>query len=297
MNLSYNFIWTYIILLEGVNSNESWSERQSIIRYYARNLFPKILENKEFPHSYKKYWMPTSVGYLPDTLGQESMDFQCRRILALIPLLNSACCHDGDARSLYNFEWPNSQSIVWVQHRHPPCVFFRRPEFSQSIMDNHSIHPPKIHMVPPRRRIRCPFIHTVLLRSDVDIKYNLCQTQRDESPNVPVTSLINVNISGANGTPCTWFPVKSNSGPHNGTDCSDATIAPEKRDYDCTNRLSSVSSPTPTSIDSVPIQTSLPPLSKMEWYTNNRPVPCIYRDLQGRSLLRRSAQMDANNIN
>ena len=42
-------------MLKGVESNESWSWRQSVIRSYARNLFPKIVENKEFPHSYLKH--------------------------------------------------------------------------------------------------------------------------------------------------------------------------------------------------------------------------------------------------
>ena len=42
---------------------------------YARNLFPKMVENKEFPHSYKKNRLPTSIGYRPDTLGQERMAF------------------------------------------------------------------------------------------------------------------------------------------------------------------------------------------------------------------------------
>ena len=78
-----------------------------------------------------------------------------------------------------------------------------------------------------------------------NIKYNLRLTQQDESPNIPFTSLIGVNISGANNTTCTWFPIKSNSGPHNGTDCSDGAITPAKYDNDHTTQFSSVFSPTP----------------------------------------------------
>ena len=62
-------------MLKGVESNESWSWRQSVIQSYARNLFPKIVENKEFPHSYKKDRLRTSIGYCPDTLGKERMAF------------------------------------------------------------------------------------------------------------------------------------------------------------------------------------------------------------------------------
>ena len=129
-----------------------------------------------------------------------------------------------------------------------------------------------------------------------NIKYNLSLTQLDEPPKFPVTSLINVNISNTNDTPCTWFPVKPNSGPHNSTYRSDATITPEKRDDDRTTQFSSVSSPTPNTSDVASIQTSAHPLSKMGRYTtNNPPVPCTDIDLQGRGILRRGARLDANN--
>ena len=62
-------------LLRGVESNKSRFKRPSVIRLYTRILFPKIVENKEFSHSYKKDELPTSIGYCPDTLGQERMDF------------------------------------------------------------------------------------------------------------------------------------------------------------------------------------------------------------------------------
>ena len=63
------------VLLKGVESNEPWLERPSVIHPYARILFPKIVENTEFPHSYKKDQLPTSIGYHPATLAQERMDF------------------------------------------------------------------------------------------------------------------------------------------------------------------------------------------------------------------------------
>ena len=117
-------------------------------------------------------------------------------------------------------------------------------------MDHHKIHPPDIHTGTPRSRIRCHSIDTVLLRSGVDtpsprtsnIKYYLRPTQRDESPNVPFTSLIDVNISGAHNT-------------HNHS---------RKRDDDRTTQFSSVSSPTLTTISVVPIQTSAPPFPKWD---------------------------------
>ena len=48
------FIHVTSRVLKGFDSNESWSWRLYAIRFYARNLFPIIIENKEFPHSYKK---------------------------------------------------------------------------------------------------------------------------------------------------------------------------------------------------------------------------------------------------
>ena len=42
------------IMLKGVESNKSCFECPSVNRLYARILFPKIVENKEFPHSYLK---------------------------------------------------------------------------------------------------------------------------------------------------------------------------------------------------------------------------------------------------
>ena len=161
-------------------------------------------------------------------------------------------------------------------------------------------------MGPPRIQIRCHFIHIVLLRSGVDmpppqtsnIKYNLRPTQRDESLNNPFTSLIDVNISSANNNTCTCFPVKSKRGPHFGTDFSDAAITPEKRDDDLTTQLLPVSSPTPTTIDVLPIKTSAPPISKMgQCTTSDLPFPGTDRDLQSQGLLRRGARLDANNTN
>ena len=52
-------------VLKGVESNKSWFERPSVIRIYERILFPTIVENKEFPHSYKKDELPTSVPAAP----------------------------------------------------------------------------------------------------------------------------------------------------------------------------------------------------------------------------------------
>ena len=63
------------VILKGVKSNKSWFKHPFVNRLYARILFPKIVENKEFPHYYKKDDLPTSIGYLPDTLGQERTDF------------------------------------------------------------------------------------------------------------------------------------------------------------------------------------------------------------------------------
>ena len=76
-----------------------------------------------------------------------------------------------------------------------------------------------------------------------NIKYYLLLNQQDKYPNDPFTSLIDVNISGANNTTCTVFPFKSNSGPQLGTDRSDAAINPEKRDDDRTTQFLSISSP------------------------------------------------------
>ena len=62
-------------MLKGDESNKSCFECPSVNRLYARILFPKIVENKEFPHSYKKDDLLPSIGYRPDMLGQERMDF------------------------------------------------------------------------------------------------------------------------------------------------------------------------------------------------------------------------------
>ena len=238
--------------------------------------------------------------------GQERMDFWRCHIFSLITLPNCACRHDGNARPPQDYELPHAWASIRVQHRHPPCVFVGRPKSHRLILDNDKIHPPDIQTGTPRSRIRCDFIYTVLLRSGMDtptprtrnIKYNLRPTQRDEFPNNPFTRLTDVNISGANNTPCTWLPVKSNSGSHLGTDLSDASINPEKRNDDRTTQLLSVSSPTPTTITVVPIQTSAPPLSKMGQYTTNYPpVLGIYRDLQGQVLLRQVTRLDANDTN
>ena len=59
------------MVLKVVDSNKSWFKRLSVNRIYARIMFPKIVENKEFPHSYKKEDLLPSIGYRPDTLGQE----------------------------------------------------------------------------------------------------------------------------------------------------------------------------------------------------------------------------------
>ena len=40
--------------LKVVESNKSCFKRLSVVHLYARIMFPKIVENKEFPHSYKK---------------------------------------------------------------------------------------------------------------------------------------------------------------------------------------------------------------------------------------------------
>ena len=53
-----------IDVLKGVKSNKSSFERPSVNRLYARILFPKIVENKESPHSYKKeYLLPSMVSH------------------------------------------------------------------------------------------------------------------------------------------------------------------------------------------------------------------------------------------
>ena len=61
-------------VLKVVESNKSWFERQPGICLYARILFPKIVENKEFLHSYKKDDLLPSIGYRPANLGTERMD-------------------------------------------------------------------------------------------------------------------------------------------------------------------------------------------------------------------------------
>ena len=40
------------VVLKGVESNKSWFERPFVNRLYARIMFPKIVENKKFSHSY-----------------------------------------------------------------------------------------------------------------------------------------------------------------------------------------------------------------------------------------------------
>ena len=128
-----------------------------------------------------------------------------------------------------------------------------------------------------------------------NLKYNLRPTPRDESPNVPVTSLIYVSISGTNYTPCTYFSFKSNSGSHNGTDRYNAPVTPAKRDNDRATQFLSVSATRATTITVVSIQTSAPPLPKMGRYTTNEPpVTCLFSHLKGRCLLLRGERLDSH---
>ena len=128
-----------------------------------------------------------------------------------------------------------------------------------------------------------------------NLKHNSLPTPRDKYPNVPVISLIDFNISGTNDTPCTLLPVKSNSGPQNGTNIPNAPVTPAKRDNYCTTQFSSVSATIPTIIAVVLIRNSAPPLSKIGRNTTNNPSnPYPNSDLQVRGLLLRRARLDAH---
>ena len=123
-------------------------------------------------------------------------------------------------------------------------------------------------------------------------------TQQDDSSHFTFTGLVNVNITDTGDTPNPYFPVKSNYRPHNGADCMHAPVPPIER------RNAGVTSLTPTSViglattSVVPIQIIAPPLSKIGWdATNNPPIPCTDRDVQGRSLLRQGPQLDSHYTN
>ena len=130
-----------------------------------------------------------------------------------------------------------------------------------------------------------------------NLKHDLRPTQRDESPNFPVTSLINVNISGTNNNPFKWLPAKSNNGPRNGTDSPNAPVTPEKRNNDRAIQFLPVSPTSPNTIDVVSIQT-VPPFYEMDRYTtNNPPVPFPNSYLQVRGLIRWGAKLDSHHTN
>ena len=128
-------------------------------------------------------------------------------------------------------------------------------------------------------------------------KYYLCPNQWDEFPYSYFPSFIDVNIFGSDNTNSTWFTSK-HSGPDSKTYCSDATIATTKCDNALQNQFSFILSPTSNTITRIPIQTVVPPLSKMGRDTNNNPpFPGANLNVQGRSLLRQNSRLDKNNTN
>ena len=48
----------------------------SIIRSYVRNMFPNIIENIAFPHSYEKYGLPKSIIYVLEKQIVQSHTYQ-----------------------------------------------------------------------------------------------------------------------------------------------------------------------------------------------------------------------------
>ena len=80
-----------------------------------------------------------------------------------------------------------------------------------SVLYHNKVHPADNHTRSVVVRIWYPLLYSVLLRSGVDkplpqtsrCKHDLSPTPRDASSNVPVTSLIDVNIFGNNNSPNT----------------------------------------------------------------------------------------------
>ena len=80
-----------------------------------------------------------------------------------------------------------------------------------------------------------------------------------------VTVLINVNITNTRNTPNPWFPVKSNSVNHNGTDHTDTSVSPAESRNDGATSLLSVSYTSPATITVISIETSVtPPFPKLD---------------------------------
>ena len=83
--------------------------------------------------------------------------------------------------------------------------------YYHSLMYHSKVLPTNVHIISLGGQIQCPLLYSLLLRSNVDtplpktshFKDDLCWTPSDESSNVLVTSLIDVNIFDTKNIPNT----------------------------------------------------------------------------------------------